>query len=87
MGLSFQQLQKYERGINRISASRLYQLAQILEARVADFFEDGVAGTGPEAGPRSEVQELLSAFRALETESQRRAFAQLLTSMKRSERN
>ncbi len=39
MGLTFQQLQKYEHGTNRISASRLYQLAQILHVPVVFFFE------------------------------------------------
>jgi transcriptional regulator with XRE-family HTH domain len=39
VGLTFQQLQKYEHGTNRISASRLYQLAQILHVPVSYFFE------------------------------------------------
>jgi transcriptional regulator with XRE-family HTH domain len=39
MGLTFQQLQKYEHGTNRISSSRLYQLALILGVDVAYFFE------------------------------------------------
>lgn len=39
LGLSFQQLQKYERGANRISASRLYQLSIILQVPVSFFFE------------------------------------------------
>lgn len=38
-GITFQQIQKYEAGKNRISASRLYQFARILEAPVAAFFE------------------------------------------------
>ena len=37
--LTFQQVQKYERGTNRISASRLYQFAKILDVPVAYFFE------------------------------------------------
>ena len=36
MNLTFQQIQKYEHGTNRISASRLYYLAQILDVPVAD---------------------------------------------------
>lgn len=39
VGLTFQQIQKYERGINRIGASRLYQLAQVLGVPAAYFFE------------------------------------------------
>ncbi len=40
VGISFQQIQKYETGANRISASRLFELAQILEVSPAFFFED-----------------------------------------------
>lgn len=39
LGLTFQQLQKYESGANRISASRLWQIAETLEMPVAWFFE------------------------------------------------
>lgn len=45
LGLTFQQLQKYERGTNRISASRLHDLARHLETPVGWFFEGLV---GPE---------------------------------------
>ncbi|MGB8181596.1 MAG: helix-turn-helix transcriptional regulator [Stellaceae bacterium] len=40
IGLTFQQVQKYERGTNRIGASRLHELAQVLDVSVAFFFED-----------------------------------------------
>ena len=40
VGITFQQIQKYERGANRIVASRLYQLAQVLDVPVNYFFED-----------------------------------------------
>ena len=40
IGLTFQQIQKYERGANRISASRMYALARVLDVPVAFFFED-----------------------------------------------
>lgn len=40
LGLTFQQVQKYERGANRIGASRLYDLSRILEVPVNFFFED-----------------------------------------------
>src|ERR1700730_5505382 len=45
VGLSFQAVQKYETGENRISASRLYQLARILDVSMSYFFE-GLAETG-----------------------------------------
>jgi len=40
LGLTFQQVQKYERGTNRIGASRLYDLSRVLDVPVAFFFED-----------------------------------------------
>ena len=40
LGLTFQQIQKYENGANRVSASRLYQAASILEVPITFFFED-----------------------------------------------
>jgi transcriptional regulator with XRE-family HTH domain len=40
LGLTFQQVQKYEKGTNRIGASRLQQIAHILQVPVAFFFED-----------------------------------------------
>jgi len=40
LGLTFQQLQKYEKGSNRISASRLAQLSKILDKPVSWFFDD-----------------------------------------------
>jgi transcriptional regulator with XRE-family HTH domain len=43
LGLTFQQLQKYEKGTNRVSASELFQIAEVLGVAVADLF-DGVAG-------------------------------------------
>ena len=40
IGLTFQQVQKYERGANRIGASRLYDLSKVLDVKVSYFFED-----------------------------------------------
>lgn len=40
LGLTFQQVQKYEKGANRIGASRLYQISQILGVSVQFFFDD-----------------------------------------------
>ena len=40
IGLTFQQVQKYERGVNRIGSSRLYDLARVLEVPVNFFFDD-----------------------------------------------
>ena len=40
VGLTFQQIQKYERGANRVGASRLYEFSRILDVPVSYFFED-----------------------------------------------
>jgi transcriptional regulator with XRE-family HTH domain len=40
LGLTFQQVQKYEKGVNRIGAGRLYQVASILGVPVSYFYED-----------------------------------------------
>jgi transcriptional regulator with XRE-family HTH domain len=40
LGLTFQQIQKYERGTNRIGASRLFELSKILNVPMSFFFED-----------------------------------------------
>jgi transcriptional regulator with XRE-family HTH domain len=45
LGLTFQQVQKYERGVNRIGSSRLFELGQVLDVPVSFFFDDM-----PEAG-------------------------------------
>ncbi len=39
LGITFQQIQKYEKGINRISAGRLYEVAQLFAVPVTYFFE------------------------------------------------
>jgi transcriptional regulator with XRE-family HTH domain len=46
LGLTFQQVQKYEKGANRVSASRLQQLSQILQVPVPFFFEGAPAASG-----------------------------------------
>jgi len=44
LGLTFQQVQKYEKGVNRIGASRLYELSKVLDVPV-QYFYDEVPGT------------------------------------------
>jgi transcriptional regulator with XRE-family HTH domain len=40
LGLTFQQVQKYERGANRVGASRLFALSQVLDVPISFFFDD-----------------------------------------------
>ena len=46
LGLTFQQVQKYEKGVNRIGAGRLFEMARILSVPV-DFFYEGVNSAPP----------------------------------------
>lgn len=66
LGLTFQQVQKYEKGANRISAGTLYQLSQILDVPVAFFydgFEDGSAEAASESADGSMTGEVAAADR------------------------
>lgn len=76
LGLTFQQIQKYEKGINRIGASRLFDLAQVLSVPVQFFYEE-VPGNGSdvaslvpqgfaEAGPENSIVEFLKSRDGLE---------------------
>ncbi len=69
LGLTFQQLQKYERGHNRISASKLYELANIFDVPVSYFYEGMEAGKGApsrdETLTKRETLELVRAYYAI----------------------
>ncbi len=62
-GVSFQQMQKYENGANRISASRLFDLSRVLDVPVTYFFDDmppEFAASSPATEKRGRVKELPS---------------------------
>jgi transcriptional regulator with XRE-family HTH domain len=50
LGLTFQQVQKYERGVNRVGASRLYDLSRVLDVPISFFYDDMPESVG---GPRA----------------------------------
>ena len=56
IGVTFQQVQKYEKGVNRVSAGRLRRIADVLAVSVASLIGDG-AGAG---GPSDQLASLLS---------------------------
>ncbi len=100
LGLTFQQVQKYERGVNRIGAGRLFALAQALEVPVTFFYEDLPAGTGArrnralaesaaalEGEPMSnrETIELVRAYYRVGDPRKRRKVLELIRSMGREE--
>ena len=49
LGLTFQQVQKYEKGVNRIGASRLFELARVMGVPVQYFFDDAPASQSADA--------------------------------------
>ena len=53
LGVTFQQVQKYEKGANRVGASRMQQLAHVLEVPVSYFFDGGPHADGRPTGVRS----------------------------------
>jgi len=59
IGLTFQQIQKYEKARNRISASKLAAIAGILEVDVADLFEVVPEGISPEQQRDDEIAQLV----------------------------
>ena len=77
LGITFQQIQKYEKGTNRIGASRLQKIAEILEVPVSYFFPDpsseGATGTAEDGGS-GYVVDFLSTAEGLELN---RAFARI----------
>jgi transcriptional regulator with XRE-family HTH domain len=66
LGLTFQQVQKYEKGTNRIGASRLQQISHILQVPVAFFFEGApdLPGDAPRAGAEAPSPSYVSDFLA-----------------------
>jgi transcriptional regulator with XRE-family HTH domain len=65
LGITFQQVQKYERGANRISASRLHAIAAILGTEVSHFFEDRSAGPNASFSLSAEAPALQTELAAL----------------------
>ena len=95
LGITFQQIQKYEKGTNRIGASRMQAIARVLSTPVAFFFEDA-PGIAPVAGDQgfgagaNPVVEFLSsaeglalnkAFLRIKDGKQRRKVVELVKAM------
>lgn len=69
LGLSFQQVQKYEIGSNRIAASRLFELAQIFDVSPAYFFDGLYEGAHSDTAPRDSGMEIVSALAAIKDDA------------------
>lgn len=92
LGISFQQVQKYESGANRISASKLWQLCAVLDVTPGFFFEGlnpqrKSAGSGDvgDADSRSarQVLDLNQAFQKIDDSRVRRQIVQLVKTLGR----
>jgi transcriptional regulator with XRE-family HTH domain len=85
IGIKFQQIQKYETGMNRVSASRLWDIANALDVPISFFFD---GANGEETGPApaeapvaqgdlladKEALELVRSYYAIPEEQRRRLF-------------
>lgn len=96
LGLTFQQVQKYERGVNRIAASRLFDIAKLLEVPLTYFYAGMTAGQGfAETGQEplegriaassdknyEETNELLLAYYNIKDQEKRRRILDLIHAM------
>lgn len=79
IGVTYQQAHKYERGLNRISAGRLFEVAQVLGVPVAWFFEGLEGDSEPtEASPRQRRGlELARNFALIDNERHQEALSQM----------
>ena len=99
LNLTFQQIQKYERGANRIGSSRLYKLSQILDVPVSFFFDDmpvevtGKASGMAEGGKQSfevgqlsrrETLELVRAYYKIKDPSVRKKLFEMVKALGKS---
>ena len=86
LGVTFQQVQKYEKGVNRISAGRLYEMSRVLEVPVFYFFdgaeeylslpgqfEEETSEAAPLPQIDQEAMELVSAFQKIRDEGLRKS--------------
>jgi transcriptional regulator with XRE-family HTH domain len=88
VGVTFQQIQKYENGVNRIGGGRLTKIAGVLDVRISALFGD--EGNGDDAGvdrllvgplSKAYAARLLSAFDAIDDVGQRRALVEFVEAM------
>lgn len=83
LGITFQQVQKYEKGANRIGSGRLVKIAQLLECRVSDFFDDnekkkiGLNSQYIQFLATKDGFDIVQAFMKLESKSVRRSLIDL----------
>lgn len=95
IGVTFQQIQKYERGVNRMGASRLYDFSRVMSVPVSFFFEGYEASTSPHGGmsenetpalvheqmPNRETMDMMRAYYRIKSPVMRKRVLDLVKSM------
>jgi len=87
LGITFQQIQKYEKGVNRVGAGRLFQIAAILAVPISSLFEEGGGAASEPGSPLDSLSDPLSlrlvqAFSRLSDSRSRLALVTVAESMK-----
>ena len=87
IGVTYQQAHKYERGLNRISAGRLFEIAQVLGVPISWFFEGmRPAGISLEMSPRQRMcLELARNFALIDNEKHQEALSQMARALAHGE--
>ena len=89
IGVTYQQAHKYERGLNRISAGRLYEIAQVLSVPISWFFEGmHTAGAPAEMTQRQRMcLELARNLALIDNEKHQEALSQMARALAQGESN
>lgn len=87
LGISYQQLQKYESGQNRISAGRLFMLAHILKVDVGFFYQGLPPSEELFKGKLNELDYIMPEIKSLPPSSLRQALADLVSAIRESEKD
>lgn len=89
LGVTFQQVQKYEKGVNRIAAGRLHDISQALDLPIAQFFQGVAGGAGSDADgaiasvlATSEGVELVKLFATIKNRKVRQRVLDLVRALK-----
>lgn len=92
-GISFQQIQKYERGVNRVAISMLKKFAEALRVPVTYFLPEGNIGTamassaktgGYQSGPTKDAQELLALYDTIDDPKLRKQVLELTKTLSKA---
>lgn len=86
VGISFQQVQKYEKGTNRISASRLFEFSRVLDVTISYFFEGYGDNGASEDEPESHINRmdfrLARSLSGIENAKMKRAVADIIDGLR-----